>query len=478
MIFAEVSSEEFKGFHQEYETNLKQSQDRWEKFKKLAVTNQERPLIAGYEKARGEWEGLSRKVVEARKSDTREGRVEALDLTLGATKKKFEEMRGYIDQLTDITLKNAQKAHSEASATYRQTIFVLALTLIVAVLIAGFITQFIRRGIMKPLNTVIHGLSEGAELVASAASQVASASQSLAQGASEQAAGLEETSSSIEEMASMTRQNADNAHQANLLMMETSQVVEEANGSMSQLTGSMREISAASEETANIIKTIDEIAFQTNLLALNAAVEAARAGEAGAGFAVVSDEVRNLALRAAEAAKNTASLIEGTVKKVKDGGDIVAKTNEAFSKVTAGTQKIGGLVSEISAASQDQAQGIEQINRAVSEMDKTVQKNAASAEESASASEEIHAQAGMMKGFVSQLVGLVGTNGNGKDFRKFLGPQVSQPGIKQGTGNFPSSAKKPSSSGWQGLVKKPFSSAKEIDPSQIIPLEEAGFKEF
>ena len=213
-----------------------------------------------------------------------------------------------------------------------------------AVLLAVAIGIFLTRSITKPVNRVIEGLSEGAEQVASASSQVSSASQSLAEGASEQAAGLEETSSSIEEMASMTKQNADNANQANTLMTETSQVVNEANHAMVELTGSMKEITTASEETAKIIKTIDEIAFQTNLLALNAAVEAARAGEAGAGFAVVADEVRNLAMRASDAAKNTANLIEGSVKKIKNGSDIVTKTNEAFAKVATGAKKVGELV--------------------------------------------------------------------------------------------------------------------------------------
>lgn len=222
----------------------------------------------------------------------------------------------------------------------------------------------------------------------------------------------------IIEMSSMTRQNADNAGQANALMSKTSQVVSTANQSMEQLTASMLEISKASEETSKIIKTIDEIAFQTNLLALNAAVEAARAGEAGAGFAVVADEVRNLAMRAAEAAKNTASLIEGTVKKIKDGSELVKKTSSEFSLVAESSSKMGELVGEISAASAEQAQGIEQINRGIGEMDKVVQQNASNAEESAAASEEMNAQAGQMKIFVRDLAEIVGSNAAGTTGRK------------------------------------------------------------
>ncbi len=273
---------------------------------------------------------------------------------------------------------------------------------------------FVSRSVNRPLNRIMEHLAAGATQMSSASSQVSSASQFMAEGASEQAAGLQETSSSIEEMASMTKKNAENADQANKLMIETSKVVEEANRAMKELIDSMSGISATSEETAKIVKTIDEIAFQTNLLALNAAVEAARAGEAGAGFAVVADEVRNLAMRAAEAAKSTANLIAESVKKIKDGSEIVSRTNEAFGKVAVSSKKVGELMAEIAAASQEQAQGIEQINKAVSEMDKVVQKNAASAEESASAAEEMNSQAEAMRGFVRELIALVGgRNGNG-----------------------------------------------------------------
>jgi methyl-accepting chemotaxis protein len=196
-------------------------------------------------------------------------------------------------------------------------------------------------------------------------------------------------------------------------MTEARKVVGTANDSMGSLTNSMKEISRASEETSKIIKTIDEIAFQTNLLALNAAVEAARAGEAGAGFAVVADEVRNLALRASEAAKNTANLIEGTVKKIKDGSEIVDRTNEAFQQVATSSNKVGQLVNEIASSSREQAKGIEQINLAVTEMDKVTQQNAANAEESASASEEMNAQAQQMKSMVDELVTMVGGSSNG-----------------------------------------------------------------
>lgn len=348
-------------------------------------------------------------------------------------------------------------------------------------ILGGLISSyFMAHSISRPISHVIEGLTEGAGRVATASTQISSASRSLAEGTSEQAAGIEETSSSIEEMSSMTKQNADNANQANLLMTDTTQVVDEANRSMFELIESMREISMASEETAKIIKTIDEIAFQTNLLALNAAVEAARAGEAGAGFAVVADEVRNLAMRAADAAKNTANLIEDTVKKIKNGSEIVSRTNEAFTKVATGAKKVGELVGEIAAASQEQAQGIEQINRAVSEMDKVVQKNAASAEESASAAEEMKAQAERMEEFVAELLVLVGRDNGRPIHMKFGAERI---GLKKDGSNGQrlkgQEVREEINNDKRPKVKIQFSKLKEQqNPEQVIPLGKENFKEF
>jgi methyl-accepting chemotaxis protein len=323
--------------------------------------------------------------------------------------------RAAIKHLDDVGIKIVDSAGSLLEAADHELARVKHTAVTTTLIIIGIgltlfstIAFWLIRSISKALKRAISGLNNSTEQVASASGELSASSQSLSDGASVQAASLEETSSSLEELSSMTKQNADNARHADSLMKESRQLVDTATVFMSDLNQSMDDIARASEETSKIIKTIDEIAFQTNLLALNAAVEAARAGQSGAGFAVVADEVRNLAMRAAEAAKNTSTLIAGTTDQIGQGGELVAQATEAFNAVVDNAAKVAGLVGEIAAASAEQANGIEQLNKAVVQMDGVTQGNAAKSEQTASASQQLFAQADQMKAIVLDLVNLAG----------------------------------------------------------------------
>ncbi|MDR3456482.1 MAG: methyl-accepting chemotaxis protein [Verrucomicrobiae bacterium] len=310
---------------------------------------------------------------------------------------------GYYDEFME--------AQAATTNNLNQMLWVMILVAVVLLLMALLASFLIAGSINRPIQRVSEVLDISADQTASAANQVSLASQTLAEGASEQAASLEESSASLEEMASMTQRNTDNAMKANELTRATRAVAERGSTDMEAMSAAMQSIKVSSDDIAKIIKTIDEIAFQTNILALNAAVEAARAGEAGMGFAVVADEVRNLAQRSAQAAKETAAKIESAIDKSAKGVEISGKIAAVLTEIVSQVRQVDELVAGVSGASREQTQGITQINLAVSQMDQVTQSNAATAEESAAAAEELNAQAITMKQSVEELLQLVGGNG-------------------------------------------------------------------
>ncbi|MBX7257485.1 MAG: MCP four helix bundle domain-containing protein [Candidatus Hydrogenedentes bacterium] len=298
------------------------------------------------------------------------------------------------------------KATSAVDGANRSRTFMLV-SLFAGIVLAVALAVVVTRAITKPINAIVGTLTAGAEQVASASNQVAQSSQQMAQGASEQASSLEETSASLEQMASMTRQNADATEKALRMTQEARGDAERGRDASTRMVSAISQIKSSSDQTAKILKTIDEIAFQTNLLALNAAVEAARAGEAGKGFAVVAEEVRNLAQRCAEAARNTASLIEESQKNADGGVTVSTEVTGLLGQIASQVQKAEQLIREVAAGSREQAQGIDQINIAVAQMDKVTQINAATSEETASASEELSAQSEQLHEAITELVVVV-----------------------------------------------------------------------
>ena len=344
-------------------------------------------------------------------------------------------------------------------------------------LLATLLVSVSSTRIRRALVEVVNRLSETSQQVGHSSEFVASTSQSLASGATEQAASLEETSSSLEEMASMTQRNAESAEKANALARQARSAADTGASNMQTMHSSMEAIKASSDDIAKIIKTIDEIAFQTNILALNAAVEAARAGEAGMGFAVVAEEVRSLAQRCAQSARETASKIEGAITKTAQGVEISAKVTHGLQEILTKVRQVDELVAEVSTASQEQSQGIAQLNQAVGQMERVTQQNASGAEESASASQELSGQAHLLKEAVSDLLVII--NGATLNHSEVSTPQASLAPGKQAArkpeiaqARTPVSAPKPP-------VKAPAAKAKPTPrQNDLSPITEGDFKSF
>jgi methyl-accepting chemotaxis protein len=316
-----------------------------------------------------------------------------------------------VDASVDYNKKLGTDVSLASKSAAKSSVLLISFALGAALVVGCLMAWQIARSTTRVLRDLASNLDQGATQTASAARQVSSASQTLSSGASEQAASVEETSASLEEISSMVRSTADNAGRAKVLSGEAHAVAQAGSLTMGEMTRAMGDIGTSTTEVTKIVKNIDEIAFQTNILALNAAVEAARAGEAGAGFAVVADEVRSLAQRSAAAAKETAEKIEAVIASSRKGTLNCTKVGEALAQIAEKVSSTDSLVGEIATAAREQAQGIEQINAAITQMDQVTQSTSASAEESASAAEELDVQAASLKDMVGQLRQLVGGAG-------------------------------------------------------------------
>jgi methyl-accepting chemotaxis protein len=328
--------------------------------------------------------------------------------------------------------KELAQAEQRAQATITGARFQLfcgaGLTVLsIMAVLATAICLLVRRLVARPLHRVIGGLQRSAGQVTSTSRQVAHQSQQMAAGAGQQASSLEEVAGNLQQMAAMTQRNAENATQATGMASQAESAVRSVDAAMVRMVEAIKQIKTNSDETAQIVKTIDEIAFQTNLLALNAAVEAARAGEAGKGFAVVAEEVRNLAQRSSDAARRTADLIEQGQKSADQGVTVSAEVGDVLRQVSQGVQKVNQLIVEVASASNEQTRGIEEINGAVAQMERVTQTNAASAEESASAGEHLSSQAKDLNRMVGALAAVMGGTGSAGPGEADTGGQVLRP---------------------------------------------------
>ncbi len=360
-----------------------------------------RSQLAGLDGARADlFKGMT-----AADAATRDAaRPKAAALTAGT-----DQMRQQLTQLSAAAAAQLNARLDDSTSKIRSQRYTnLVLAAIVVTLGCATLVLIIQRSVMRPVNRVATNLGEASGHIETASGTVRESGQRLADGASEQAASLEETSATLEEISSVAKRNAEHSDVAKHKASEACAAADRGTADVGTMRTAMSEIKAASDNIAKIVKTIDEIAFQTNILALNAAVEAARAGEAGAGFAVVAEEVRSLAQRSAQAAKETATLIENSIEKSNRGVQISAKVATNLEEVGAKIREADTLIGEIAHASAEQSSGVNQVNHAMVKLNLVTQNNAASAEESASAAVEMTAQAVAMRAAVSELQALVG----------------------------------------------------------------------
>lgn len=443
LIFVRQASEEGAKMRKAHEENLQQVENRWQKYREVPTSPEERSLWPEFERALAEWEKVSREVLSLLAQDSPTERKDAIDISLSEGEAKFEAARNILNELTELRLKSAETFAVQVKETVRQTTYWTVAILGASLVIGGLFGLVLARSMVRDLGHVMASaeraaagdltarvrmnardelgyvgeainrmmecfgssmsqIQQGIRQTTEASNQLAHGSEQLANGTQQQAASLEETAASLEEMTGTVKQSADNARLATQMATAARSSAERGGQVVQEVIDSMQAITVASKQIAAIITTIDEIAFQTNLLALNAAVEAARAGEQGRGFGVVAGEVRKLAQRSAEASKEIKTLIMDATTKVGAGSEMAHQAGVALGEIVAGVKKVADLIAEISAAAQEQAQGIEQVNKAVIQMDALTQNNVSQTEQFSSIAKTIAMQATALQGQVDR----------------------------------------------------------------------------
>ncbi|MDP1829754.1 MAG: methyl-accepting chemotaxis protein [Archangium sp.] len=370
---------------------------------RLPLDPASRSALASVRQPLDEYIAASRQMVQLARTNPAEAKA-GMDLF----SEKFRALEGKMAATSELLERQSKVVHDNAEAARQTFTWILAGGVALSLLLIALIGWLVARSIPRAFRVLIDALASGATQVDAASTVISTASQSLARSTSHQASALEETGASLTQMESVTRNNAQRAAHAKSLTGEMRDAADQGAGDLAALTSAMEAIQASGRGIATIIKTIDDIAFQTNILALNAAVEAARAGEAGKGFGVVADEVRSLAVKSASAAKETAARIEDSIQKAAAGVVINQRVSGSLGRIVAGARKADALVAEIAVASREQSEGITQLNAAMSRLDQITQSNAASAQESASVSNELKDESSRFTQSMFDLQALVG----------------------------------------------------------------------
>jgi len=394
-------------YRKQMDDNRKAYLDEIGKARALLTSDDGKRLMASLDEAYATWTSVQKRVVDLGNKDSLQKLQPSEELSMGEAQSRYNAVASIFNDIESLQEKEAKALLEEGNRT-QDTTAIVVISVILAGFILGIFAGFlISRSISRPVTTFVKDLSEASSQIGISSGQLSQASQEIANGATEQASQVEETSASMEELASMVKQNVENAKQASLLAGRSTESSRSGSQEMSLMVGAMEGISRSAEEIRNVIDVIEDIAFQTNMLALNAAVEAARAGEAGLGFAVVADEVKNLANRSAASAKETATMIKETTAKIGEGMEISRRLSVVFQEILNDSQKVGEVTREVEIASQQQEEGIDQVNQAIVQFDSVVQNNASSSEETASAAEELQSQVQTLEGVIQQLYRLV-----------------------------------------------------------------------